>query len=213
MACVYDALGVRVTVVELSEGLIPGTDRDLVRPLQKRIEKRYERYFAQDQGCQTRGPPRGSAGDFRRARRSGSRRSSIGYWSPSGGPPTATPSMRPPPASRSALAASSRWISKCAPMCRIFLRSAMWLARRCWHTRQPMKPRWRRRSQPDRSLPSTRAAFRPLPIPILKSRGWDQRNRSQGAGHRVRQRVVSLGRERPLVGAQSRRRLYQVIVR
>jgi dihydrolipoamide dehydrogenase len=42
MACVYDALGVKVTVVELSEGLMPGTDRDLVRPLQKRIEKRYE---------------------------------------------------------------------------------------------------------------------------------------------------------------------------
>jgi dihydrolipoamide dehydrogenase len=42
MACVYDALGVRVTVVELSDGLMPGTDRDLVRPLQKRIEKRYE---------------------------------------------------------------------------------------------------------------------------------------------------------------------------
>jgi dihydrolipoamide dehydrogenase len=43
MACVYDALGVRVTVVELSDGLIPGADRDLIRPLQKRIEKRYER--------------------------------------------------------------------------------------------------------------------------------------------------------------------------
>jgi dihydrolipoamide dehydrogenase len=43
MACVYDALGVRVTVVELSDALMPGTDRDLVRPLQKRIEKRYER--------------------------------------------------------------------------------------------------------------------------------------------------------------------------
>ena len=43
MACVYDALGVGVTVVELSEGLMPGTDRDLVRPLQKRIEKRYQR--------------------------------------------------------------------------------------------------------------------------------------------------------------------------
>jgi dihydrolipoamide dehydrogenase len=43
MACVYDALGVKVTVVELSDGLMPGTDRDLVRPLHKRIEKRYER--------------------------------------------------------------------------------------------------------------------------------------------------------------------------
>ncbi len=43
MACVYDALGTTVTVVELSEGLMPGTDRDLVRPLQRRIEKRYAR--------------------------------------------------------------------------------------------------------------------------------------------------------------------------
>ena len=43
MACVYDALGVTVTVVELADGLMPGTDRDLVRTLQKRIEKRYAR--------------------------------------------------------------------------------------------------------------------------------------------------------------------------
>jgi dihydrolipoamide dehydrogenase len=43
MACVYDALGAKVSVVELSDGLMPGTDRDLVRPLQKRIEKRYEK--------------------------------------------------------------------------------------------------------------------------------------------------------------------------
>ena len=43
MACIYDALGAKVTVVELSDGLMPGADRDLVRPLQKRIEKRYER--------------------------------------------------------------------------------------------------------------------------------------------------------------------------
>ncbi|HEX4986945.1 MAG TPA: dihydrolipoyl dehydrogenase [Burkholderiales bacterium] len=42
MACVYDGLGSRVTVVELLDGLIPGADRDLIRPLQKRIEKRYE---------------------------------------------------------------------------------------------------------------------------------------------------------------------------
>jgi len=42
MACVYDALGVKVSVVELTEGLMPGCDRDLVRPLEKRISKRYE---------------------------------------------------------------------------------------------------------------------------------------------------------------------------
>lgn len=42
MACVYDALGSKVSVVELMEGLIPGADRDLIRPLEKRIQKRYE---------------------------------------------------------------------------------------------------------------------------------------------------------------------------
>lgn len=43
MATVYEALGVKVSVVELTDGLIPGCDRDLVRPLEKRIQKRYER--------------------------------------------------------------------------------------------------------------------------------------------------------------------------
>ncbi|MGP1677787.1 MAG: dihydrolipoyl dehydrogenase [Burkholderiales bacterium] len=45
MACVYDALGSKVTVVELADGLIPGADRDLIRPLAKRIEKRYEAIY------------------------------------------------------------------------------------------------------------------------------------------------------------------------
>ncbi|MDE2109067.1 MAG: dihydrolipoyl dehydrogenase, partial [Gammaproteobacteria bacterium] len=43
MACVYDALGVKINVVELTDTLIPEADRDLVRVLQKRIEKRYEK--------------------------------------------------------------------------------------------------------------------------------------------------------------------------
>jgi dihydrolipoamide dehydrogenase len=45
MATVYDALGSKITVVELADGLIPGADRDLVRPLHKRIEKRYEAIY------------------------------------------------------------------------------------------------------------------------------------------------------------------------
>ncbi len=42
MATVYDALGSKVTVVELLDQLIPGCDPDLVKPLQQRISKRYE---------------------------------------------------------------------------------------------------------------------------------------------------------------------------
>jgi dihydrolipoamide dehydrogenase len=41
MACVYDALGAKVTVVEMLDQLIPGADPDLVRPLAKRIGARY----------------------------------------------------------------------------------------------------------------------------------------------------------------------------
>jgi len=37
LATVYAALGSRVTVVEMTEGLLPGVDRDLVRPLQARL--------------------------------------------------------------------------------------------------------------------------------------------------------------------------------
>jgi dihydrolipoamide dehydrogenase len=43
MATVYDALGARITVVELMDGLIPGADRDLVRVLERRIARRYEK--------------------------------------------------------------------------------------------------------------------------------------------------------------------------
>ncbi|MEQ1599681.1 MAG: dihydrolipoyl dehydrogenase [Methylotenera sp.] len=42
MGTVYDALGSKVSVVEFMEGLITGCDRDLVRPLQKRMDKRFE---------------------------------------------------------------------------------------------------------------------------------------------------------------------------
>jgi len=42
MACVYDALGTQVTVVELMDQIIPGADKDLVKPLMTRIKDRYE---------------------------------------------------------------------------------------------------------------------------------------------------------------------------
>jgi len=45
MATVYDALGSKVTVVELSPGLMPGADRDIVRPLERRIKKKYENIY------------------------------------------------------------------------------------------------------------------------------------------------------------------------
>ena len=45
MATVYEALGSKITVVELMDQLMPGADKDLVKPLHKRIEKRYEAIY------------------------------------------------------------------------------------------------------------------------------------------------------------------------
>ncbi len=45
MSCVYQALGSKITVVELSDGLIPGCDPDLVRPFQKRVSKLFENIY------------------------------------------------------------------------------------------------------------------------------------------------------------------------
>ncbi len=42
MGCVYDALGSKITVVELMDQIIPGADPDVVRPLHNRIKGRYE---------------------------------------------------------------------------------------------------------------------------------------------------------------------------
>lgn len=42
MATVYSALGSRVTVVELMDQIIPGADKDIVMPLQRRIQKAYD---------------------------------------------------------------------------------------------------------------------------------------------------------------------------
>ena len=43
MATVYHALGTKITIAEFMDQIVPGVDRDIVTPLMKRIEKRYEK--------------------------------------------------------------------------------------------------------------------------------------------------------------------------
>ncbi len=47
MATVYAALGCKISIVELMDQLIPGADADLVRPLHRRLQKRYEEIYLQ----------------------------------------------------------------------------------------------------------------------------------------------------------------------
>jgi len=45
MATVYEALGTKITVVELMDRIMVGADKDIVRPYEKRIRKRYENVY------------------------------------------------------------------------------------------------------------------------------------------------------------------------
>jgi dihydrolipoamide dehydrogenase len=59
MACVYDALGTKVSVVELGDQLMPGADIDLVRPLEKRLKARYEQIMLGTKSTQVEALPEG----------------------------------------------------------------------------------------------------------------------------------------------------------
>ncbi|MEX0615778.1 MAG: FAD-dependent oxidoreductase, partial [Methylophaga sp.] len=45
MATVYNALGSEISIVELQDSLIPGADKDIVKPLHQHIEKQYEAIY------------------------------------------------------------------------------------------------------------------------------------------------------------------------
>lgn len=64
MACVYDALGTKVTVVEFADGLIPAADRDVVKPLHKRIEKRYAAIYLKTKVTKLEALPEGLRATF-----------------------------------------------------------------------------------------------------------------------------------------------------
>jgi NADPH-dependent 2,4-dienoyl-CoA reductase/sulfur reductase-like enzyme len=213
MACVYDALGVRVTVVELSDGLMPGTDRDLVRPLQKRIEKRYERILLNTKvakrdfrwaGCTGAAdirPGAGGRGTYRQRQRC--RR---GHRRRRGQPP------RP----------------HCREQADAHQCAAYLCHRRCGRPAhagaQGLARGQGRGGSGGRTKVGIRRALHPLGgvyrsgglggLHLPKNRvGRRQRNRSEGKEHRLRQGPVSMGRQRPCFGAQSRRRVHQGTVR
>jgi dihydrolipoamide dehydrogenase len=64
MATVYDALGAKLSVVELLGALIPGADADLVRPLKKRIDSRYEQILLETKVTRLEPGPDGLTAHF-----------------------------------------------------------------------------------------------------------------------------------------------------
>jgi dihydrolipoamide dehydrogenase len=64
MATVYHELGASITVVELLDQLIPGTDRDVVAPLAKRIGRLYENVFLKTKVTDVQPGPEGLVVSF-----------------------------------------------------------------------------------------------------------------------------------------------------
>ena len=61
MACVYAALGTDVSVVELTDSLMPGTDKDLLRPFLKVVKPRYEAIMTSTKDRNSNAVTRGAA--------------------------------------------------------------------------------------------------------------------------------------------------------
>ena len=59
MGYVYAALGSKVTVVELTDGLLPGVDRDLVKPLHKRLEGLFDKIYLNTKVAKLEETPKG----------------------------------------------------------------------------------------------------------------------------------------------------------
>jgi dihydrolipoamide dehydrogenase len=59
MGYVYAALGSKVTVVEMTDGLLPGCDRDLVLPLHKRLEKLFDKIYLKTKVTKLEETPKG----------------------------------------------------------------------------------------------------------------------------------------------------------
>jgi dihydrolipoamide dehydrogenase len=67
MATVYDALGAKVSVVEFMDRLIPGADADIVKPLARRIERRYEKIMLKTKVAKIDAVPEGLRATFESA--------------------------------------------------------------------------------------------------------------------------------------------------
>ena len=145
MATVYHALGSAVTVVELMDQIIPEADRDIVVPLLKRIEKRYENIYLKTKVVKVEASSRNSSFTSRGAGRqqpTPSTRSS----SPSAASPTDIRSALTPRVSLLTSRASSPSTARCAPMSPTSSPLAISSAGQCSPTRPRTRPRSRPRS-------------------------------------------------------------------
>ena len=139
----YAALGSRVTVVEMTGGLLPGADRDLVNPVAKRMASLLEAIWLETTVVRMDAAGDGIAvtleGQGGRGVGAGVR-PGAGRGRPPGRTRRSTGSTRR--GSSWTRAASCRWTLSGGPPSRRSSRSGTWWASRCWRTRRHTKAGW-----------------------------------------------------------------------
>ena len=142
MGYVYAALGSKVTVVELTDGLLPGVDRDLVLPLHKRLENMFDKIYLKTKVAKLEETAKGIRATlegeevadkqpiFERVLVAVGRR----------------PNSRDLGLDKAGVAVDDKGFIKVDEQRRtdgerIYSPSATWPASRCWRTRRPMKAR------------------------------------------------------------------------
>jgi hypothetical protein len=160
MATVYRGLGSEVTVVEFMDQLMPGADKDLVKPLADRLKKQGVAVHLKTKAarveagrkasrCISKAPPKARSRNSKPA-------PGIACSSPSGAHRTARRSMPTRPASTSASVVSSPSTARCAATCRTSSPSAIWSASRCSRTRPRTRANSRPKSRQARSASGSR---------------------------------------------------------
>ena len=156
MATVYDALGAKISVVELMDQLMPGADKDLVKPLHNRIAKRYEAIMLKTKVTKIEALKNGLKVTFEGEQAPAEPQVYDRVLMAVGRSPNGRLINAEAADSSSMSAASFRWINKCAATCRTSTPSATSSATRCWRTRRCTKERSRRRTSPDTRRSSSR---------------------------------------------------------
>ena len=172
MGTVYAALGTRVSVVEMTDGLLPGADRDLVKPLHDRLDKDVRRHLCSRPRSSGLADKASHRSQLRGRRCRKQRSSTAACWSRVGRRPNSAGlglEKTKVQIDRAGFRASST-ASSARPI-RTSWPSATWPASRCWPTRRPTRAKWPSRCWPGSRPPSSRGPFRPWSSPIRKSPG------------------------------------------
>jgi dihydrolipoamide dehydrogenase len=139
MATVYSALGSRIDVVEMLDGLMQGPDRDLVKVWEKHNSHRFDHVMLKTSTVKAEASEQGIWVTFEGENAPSEPQCydlvlvAVGR-KPNGGQLDAD---------KAGINVSERgfipWIRRCAPTCRIYSRSATLSASRCWLTKRSTK--------------------------------------------------------------------------